>query len=119
MTTSAKGKSVPKKKTKADASSSQSQSESEKSSSENEMDFEVRTKTGGKATAKKKGKEVVSKEAVEAGKKPAKGSKHEVRRVAGTFEGDMREGVPIVDNREKAYKSREEKEGLQKRTKTS
>ena len=99
MTTIAKGKSVPKKKTKADASSSQSQSESEKSSSENEMDFEVQTKTGGKATAKKKGKEVVSKEAVEAGKKPAKGSKHEVRRVAGTFEGDMREGVPIVDNR--------------------
>ena len=56
MTTSAKGKSVPKKKTKADASSSQSQPESEKSSSEHEMDFEVQTKTGGKLQPKKRGR---------------------------------------------------------------
>ena len=69
------------------------------------MEFDVGTKDGGKkGTAKKPAskkatKEVVSKEAADAGKKPPKGSKHEVRHVEGTFDGDMRAGVPIVDSR--------------------
>ena len=99
MAKTGKQTAVGKNKKKGDDSSTETQSESENSSSENEMDFDVNTTSGGKAKAKKGAKEVVSKEAVAAGKKPAKGSKHEVRRVAGTFEGDMREGVPIEDSR--------------------
>jgi len=121
MAKTGKQTAVGKNKKKGDDSSTETQSESENSSSENEMDFDVNTTSGGKAKAKKGAKEVVSKEAVAAGKKPAKGSKHEVRRVAGTFEGDMREGVPIEDSRpgKKTYTCWEEKEGQQKGTQTS
>jgi len=89
---------VAKKRKPAD-SSSESETESEHSSAEEVMDFDVINKSGGKGEKKKTGKEKASQEEINAGRKPAKGSRHEVRRVEGTFEGDMREGVPIVDAR--------------------
>ena len=94
-----KQKTTVAKKRKAADSSSESETESEHSSAEEVMDFDVINKSGGKGEKKKTGKEKASQEEINAGRKPAKGSRHEVRRVEGTFEGDMREGVPIVDAR--------------------
>ena len=98
--TQSKHKPTQAKKRKPAPNSSETETESGQSSSDEEMDFDVNTKSGGKAGMKKKAPaQKASKEEIAAGRKPAKGARNEVRRVEGTFEGDMREGVPIVDAR--------------------